>query len=529
MEVVTILILLVLSIALPTLDTFTDINLVYKLYRGAQVCFYDFKTNHSFVEENYQQNWIIIDECEEEGPVSYCSKNENQAVCRFSSHPTMATAMLTPFLLNYIVCFITFLRKEKNKKFNFIFALLPIYPQFVAARIIYLLVKNPSEGKKKKKNFDQDIGLLETCLESVPSAFIITVIMISADDYVSLGNIIFNPHSPSLFTRIFGVPPSKSVARAEFFTTYAISVISATLGLAKCLKNGVARPIASGGPLDGLLTGKFILAFLASGVVLVARGFCIAYTVNPYDPKNGRMERSLSISLTVTILLLFVPQFLLSLFSTLNFLNKSSLKILYRQPSLIILPTVTFFTFSRVGGESRVSFSKKFSWLNILFSTVGYVVFVVRLYYNLFIRDFNDSLLTTLPLYLSSILVAALFLHLDKLPCCNPREQLSVYDPDLDQKFIMLDGRVVEDPEGEVENGTKTCYGWCRQTEKQQTERDVVITVSNGDKQSLPVAAPEVKTVEDDADTTVMTSLNTKEKHTAGGTAGEETEGKTEL
>ena len=44
-------------------------------------------------------------------------------------------------------------------------------------------------------------------------------------------------------------------------------------------------------------------------------------------------------NLTITILLLFVPQFLLSLFSTLNFLNKSSLKILYRQPSLIILPT----------------------------------------------------------------------------------------------------------------------------------------------------------------------------------------------
>ena len=106
--------------------------------------------------------------------------------------------MLTPFLLNYIVCFITFLRKEKNKKFTFIFALLNIYPQFSmdnqsiskrgiiriiifniseAARIIHILVKNPSEGRKKKKIFDQDVGLFETCLESVPSAFIITIIL----------------------------------------------------------------------------------------------------------------------------------------------------------------------------------------------------------------------------------------------------------------------------------------------------------------------------------------------------------------
>ena len=89
MEVKSILILLVLNIALPTVDTFTDINLVYKLYRGI---------------EHRNGNW--------------------------RNHPKMATAMLIPFLLNYIVCFITFLRKEKNKKFTFIFALLNIYPQF---------------------------------------------------------------------------------------------------------------------------------------------------------------------------------------------------------------------------------------------------------------------------------------------------------------------------------------------------------------------------------------------------------------
>ena len=47
------------------------------------------------------------------------------------------------------------------------------------ARIIYLLVKKPLEGKKRMKLFHQDVGLLETCLESVPSAFIMTVILVS--------------------------------------------------------------------------------------------------------------------------------------------------------------------------------------------------------------------------------------------------------------------------------------------------------------------------------------------------------------
>ena len=101
MEVKTILIILVLNIALPTLDTVTDIMLVYKLYRGAQYCEYRFEDHDDFAK------------CEKD-PVSYCSYEENNQknVCMFASHYKMATSMLIPFLLNYIVCFITFLRKE---------------------------------------------------------------------------------------------------------------------------------------------------------------------------------------------------------------------------------------------------------------------------------------------------------------------------------------------------------------------------------------------------------------------------------
>ena len=62
----------------------------------------------------------------------------------------------------------------------------------------------------------------------------------------------------------------------EFLSNYAVSIISASLGLANCLKNGVARPIAPGGPLDGLLGRQFLLAYFASSTVLLARASCIA-------------------------------------------------------------------------------------------------------------------------------------------------------------------------------------------------------------------------------------------------------------
>ena len=62
-----------------------------------------------------------------------------------------------------------------------------IFNILVATRNIYLLVKIPIEGKKEKNIFDQDVGLLETCLESVPSAFIITaVIMVSTGENMNI-------------------------------------------------------------------------------------------------------------------------------------------------------------------------------------------------------------------------------------------------------------------------------------------------------------------------------------------------------
>ena len=81
MAVATILTIVVLNILLPTADVFTDINLAVKLFSGG--------------------------------------------------HPIVATVLLMPCLLNYIVCFYTFFRLTSNrKKYLFIFPLLNLYPQY---------------------------------------------------------------------------------------------------------------------------------------------------------------------------------------------------------------------------------------------------------------------------------------------------------------------------------------------------------------------------------------------------------------
>ena len=169
------------------------------------------------------------------------------------------------------------------------------------------------------------------------------------------------------------------------------------------------------------------------------------------------------------ILLLFGPPFLLAIYSTLN-CRRSSLLILIRHPSLLLLPIVTFFTFSRIKNsrdENRVIFSTRFTWINMAVSTVSVAGWLVwysntqhgptHYWYETF-YDTQTVLSIVLSLFVLSIILTGLFLHLDQLSphCCecflSPGEQLSVYDPDLDKRFIMKDGKVVEDPEDDVED-----------------------------------------------------------------------------
>ena len=92
---------LFLNIFLPTLDTYSDISLVTKLYIGAPV---DTKRNNGRWVPDYESEIV--------------------------THPVYASVLLVPFLLNYVVCWYTFYREARYKKYTFIFPLLNLYPQF---------------------------------------------------------------------------------------------------------------------------------------------------------------------------------------------------------------------------------------------------------------------------------------------------------------------------------------------------------------------------------------------------------------
>ena len=133
----------------------------------------------------------------------------------------------------------------------------------------------------------------------------------------------------------------------------------------------------------------------------------------------------------------------MAVFSVVDFRSWNSLKTFYRQPSLLLLPVFTCFTFSRISSgccgqaDNRVVFSKKMTAVNIALTLAGIVGW--GLYY------LEIFVVFSLFLLLPGLDFTLLFLLYDKLCCCcctcclSPSEEIAVYDPDQPETQFKLD------------------------------------------------------------------------------------------
>ena len=139
----------------------------------------------------------------------------------YYNHPIWASSLLVPFLINYTLSWISWFNSEKQKKFTWIAALLGCYPQLVAARIIWLFWTQPKKGVREKKHLERNLMENEIFTEAVPSALIMTFLWVATRSLEEYILIIGEPGSASFYL---------------FFVTFFTSVLSAGLGLSKCLK-----------------------------------------------------------------------------------------------------------------------------------------------------------------------------------------------------------------------------------------------------------------------------------------------------
>lgn len=105
-----IMLVLVFNIILPTADIGTDIRLIVRL-----------------LEKHKEEIKFCGIDTSEKRCTYYFESGEKNKPSKFQE---IGLALLVPFLLNYVVCFITWFRLEKQKSRTFIVALLNLYPQF---------------------------------------------------------------------------------------------------------------------------------------------------------------------------------------------------------------------------------------------------------------------------------------------------------------------------------------------------------------------------------------------------------------
>ena len=141
-------------------------------------------------------------------------------------------------------------------------------------------------------------------------------------------------------------------------------------------------------------------------------------------------------------------------------------------------------------------FSKKFSWINIGVSAVGYVAWSVWSYNNLDVRNvkyffLNIHIPATLSPFLLSSFLTVLFLHLDRLcSCCScclePGEEISVYDPHTDQRLLLRDGQMVEPPEEDLEAGnTSSSHCCCAGSDSESEDIPVEVICKQDDEERV--------------------------------------------
>ena len=114
--------------------------------------------------------------------------------------------------------------------------------------VIKSLYQNPTTGLRKKLEYQRNIGLSEAFLEAVPTTLIIV-----------LGLLTISRINDQTFYAFLNEDIT------QFLITFILSLLSASFGLAKCLKNGVAGTFKPGGVLNGLCSVQFLLAFLGKG------------------------------------------------------------------------------------------------------------------------------------------------------------------------------------------------------------------------------------------------------------------------
>ena len=216
-----------LNIVLPTVDICTDGLLMFDLYKPYAYhpsCFSMNVVVVGLVGLVVKHNWTIVNQT--------CLNEIPQEQLKYENHPSWATMLLVPFLLNYLAGWYRWYQEDEKRQHTWPACLVPgLYPLLREASIIRELWRNPKRGLAKKRKFEREMSEIEPFLESIPTCLILSYIL------HNIGRNESNRRGGAM------VVLNSNFGSWYFGFSYITSIISASLGMVKVLKVRLPKKI----------------------------------------------------------------------------------------------------------------------------------------------------------------------------------------------------------------------------------------------------------------------------------------------
>jgi len=287
---------------------------------------------------------------------------------------------------------------------------------------------------------EREVSEVEVFIEAVPSVFVMTFFIIfgSVLGKSFIFHAEYNEKAADLLQAlVFG----EGVKKNLFYVTYFTSILTASLGIAKCLKVGPCRILPEGGALGGLGTGRFLLILFSVALTLICKIVLVFLLIQEFQ-----VYHNLARQICITFSLMIFPQLLLAFVSLCR--DFTIIPTILSHPSLLLLPVFSYFTFAsgsptllsnclRRQGEEKdlqIHFSHSWTLANIVLSFFLGLVMMLLWGEIYFLLTIFSTLGTVIFLFLGS-------------DCCNenccvclPLPQISVLCPsDPHTELVMVE------------------------------------------------------------------------------------------
>jgi len=254
--------------------------------------------------------------------------------------------------------------------------ILQLWPQYRAFQLLIALWKDQNKYHDKLEKFNRDVSSLEPFIEAVPTVFILLAIFFRDGRifYTSLSDL-----------GIFGIP--KIII---FWTTFGLSVFSASMGISKFIKIGPCQIL----PSDKWHCG-FFLVFLNVFLTLCAKGCVLAISLSPFSLAAAQhLNRRTFITIFIIWLsTCILPNLILAMLILVKAVGlKNTGRVIWRYPALVLMPIFSFWTTgppkssNSCCGYCQRSYSIEVSYFYTLLNAT--ITIVVNCFFILFIPTY---------------------------------------------------------------------------------------------------------------------------------------------